>query len=86
MFFEKQAEYIEFLDALRKEQESGLVEKCRDAGATWLSCGYSVHSWIFIPNDAIGWGSRKEILVDKLGDPDSIFEKLRLIINRLPDI
>lgn len=86
VFFEKQAEYIEFLEALRKEQESGLVEKCRDAGATWLSCGYSVHSWLFIPNDAIGWGSRKEILVDKLGDPDSIFEKLRLIINRLPNI
>lgn len=86
VFFDRQASYIDFLMQLRVEQESGLVEKCRDAGATWLSCGYSVHSWLFIDNDAIGWGSRKETLVDKLGDADSIFEKLRLIINRLPDI
>lgn len=86
VFFEKQSYFIDFLDELRRDQESGLVEKCRDAGATWLSCGYSVASWLFIENDAIGWGSRKEILVDKLGDPDSIFEKMRLIINRLPNI
>lgn len=86
VFFWRQGEFIDFLETLRGDQESGLVEKCRDAGATWLACGYSVASWLFIPNDAIGWGSRKEILVDKLGDPDSIFEKIRLIISRLPDV
>lgn len=86
VFFERQATFINFLHELRADQASGLIEKARDMGATWGSCGYSVWSWIFIKDDAIGWGSRKEILVDKLGDPDSIFEKLRLIINRLPDI
>lgn len=86
VFFIRQAEYIDFLHSLRQEQESGLVEKCRDAGVTWLSVAYSVWSWLFVKNDAIGWGSRKEDLVDKIGDPDSIFEKIRLIIRRLPDI
>ncbi|QWY83178.1 terminase large subunit protein [Rhizobium phage RHph_X2_24] len=86
VFFAKQAEFIDYLHSLRNDQESGLIEKARDMGATWLACGYSVWSWLFIANDAIGWGSRKEDLVDTLGDPDSIFEKLRLIINRLPDI
>lgn len=86
IFFARQSEFIDFLEELRRDQESGLVEKCRDAGATWLACGYSVASWLFIDNDAIGWGSRKEILVDKLGDPDSIFEKMRLIIRRMPAI
>jgi len=86
VFFARQAQFIDFLHALRTDQESGLVEKCRDAGATWLACAYSVWSWLFIANDAIGWGSRKEDLVDKLGDPDSIFEKIRLIVRRLPDI
>jgi hypothetical protein len=86
VFFIRQAEYIDFLHSLRNEQESGLVEKCRDAGVTWLSSGYSVWSWLYIEDDAIGWGSRKEDLVDKIGDPDSIFEKMRLIIRRLPDI
>lgn len=86
VFFARQAEFIDFLDELRNDQQSGLVEKARDMGATWLACGYSVASWIFIKDDAIGWGSRKQELVDKLGDPDSIFEKLRLLINRLPNI
>lgn len=86
VFFEKQYEFIQFLHCLRKDQESGLTEKARDMGATWACCGYSVWSWLFVKDDAIGWGSRKQELVDKLGDPDSIFEKLRLIINRLPNI
>ncbi len=84
VFFMKQVEVIQLLEELTRDGESGLIEKCRDAGVTWLACGYSVHSWLFVDNDAIGWGSRKEGLVDKLGDPDSIFEKMRLILRRLP--
>lgn len=86
VFFHRQAEYITFLQECRHDGENGLVEKARDMGATWLSCAYSIHSWLFIQNDAIGWGSRKQDLVDKLGDPDSIFEKMRLILRRMPDI
>ena len=86
VFFEKQDWFIDYVDGLRADQEGGLVEKARDMGATWLACGYSVASWLFIPDDAIGWGSRKQELIDKIGDPDSIFEKIRLMINRLPDI
>lgn len=84
VFFSKQAEFATFLHELRSKGENGLVEKCRDAGATWECCAYSVWSWLFIDNDSIGWGSRKEDLVDRLGNPDSIFEKMRLIIKRLP--
>jgi hypothetical protein len=86
VFFAKQSEVIQFLEDCNSDQEGGLVEKCRDAGLTWLCVAYSVWRWLFIKDDAIGWGSRKEALVDKLGDPDSIFEKMRLIIRRLPGI
>lgn len=86
VFFKRQAEFIDFLDQCARDAESGLTEKCRDMGATWACCGYSVHSWLFVPNDSIGWGSRKQELVDKIGDPSSIFEKMRLIVRRLPDI
>lgn len=84
VFFMKQVDVVEFFQDLRTSSESGLIEKCRDAGATWLACAYSVWSFLFIKHDAIGWGSRKANLVDKLGDPDSIFEKMRLILRRLP--
>lgn len=86
VFFERQQEFIMFLHECRTTGENGLVEKCRDAGVTWLACAYSVWSWLFVKNDAIGWGSRKQDLVDKIGNPDSIFQKMRLILSRLPNV
>ena len=84
VFFKRQSEFIEFLEQLINDQESGLVEKCRDFGLTWLCVAYSITTWLFEDDAAIGWGSRKEDLVDKLGDPDSIFEKMRMLLKRLP--
>lgn len=86
VFFKRQEQFVQFLEELRRDAENGLVEKCRDIGATWIGCAYTVWAWIFIPDDASGWGSRKQELVDKIGDPDSIFEKIRLLIKRLPDV
>lgn len=82
--FPKQREMVAFLAACMEGEGSGLIEKCRDVGATWVCCAFSVWLWLFWPGVAVGWGSRKEQLVDKLGDPDSIFEKMRMIIGGLP--
>ena len=84
ILFERQAEMVEFLHQLIRSQENGLVEKARDMGATWICVAFSVWLWLFIDGAAIGWGSRKEELVDKIGDPKSIFEKVRALIGRLP--
>lgn len=84
VFFERQQDMIDFFQALQADGENGLIEKARDMGATWLACAYSVWCLKYVPEDATGWGSRKQDLVDKLGDADSIFEKMRLIIRRLP--
>lgn len=86
ILFNKQAEFIEFVEELRMQGESGLVEKCRDVGASWLGVVYSVWLTTFHAEVAVGWGSRKEALVDKKGDPDSLFEKMRMSIARLPDV
>lgn len=86
VLFERQADFVLFVEQLVKDQENGLVEKCRDIGATWLACAYSVACYLFDDDFAVGWGSRKQELVDKLGDPDSIFEKMRLLLRRLPDV
>lgn len=86
VFFKKQLELIEFFEDLERDQENGLIEKSRDMGATWVACAYSCWRWLFQPDDAIGWGSRKEGLVDKAGEPDSLFEKMRLLLKRMPSI
>ena len=84
LLFTRQRQFVQFITGCLKDRESGLVEKSRDIGATWLCCAISVWLWLFVPGAAVGWGSRKEQLVDRKGDPDSIFEKMRMIINNLP--
>jgi len=84
VLFERQDELVQFLVACLQAEEPGLIEKSRDMGATWVCSAFSVWLWLFWPGAAVGWGSRKEILVDKLGDPDSIFEKMRMLITGLP--
>ncbi len=84
VLFPRQAEMVEFIIQLIQGEQSGLIEKCRDMGATWVACAASVWAWRFWDGAAVGWGSRKEQLVDRLGDPDSIFEKLRIIVRYLP--
>jgi len=86
VLFERQEDLFMFLNGCVGDEQNGLIEKCRDMGATWCACAYSVCMWLFTDGAAVGWGSRKEQLVDKIGDPDSIFEKLRALIGRLPAI
>lgn len=84
ILFPKQAELVAFLVAGIRDEQSCLIEKCRDMGATWVCAAFSVWLWLFWPGASVGWGSRKEQLVDKIGDPDSIFEKMRMLIMGLP--
>lgn len=84
IMFPKQEEMIQFVWSMLESEENGLIEKCRDAGATWACAAVSIWLWRFLPGAAVGWGSRKAELVDRIGDPSSIFEKLRQIIRYLP--
>lgn len=80
----RQVEYMQWLMQQWRAGERGLVEKSRDCGVTWLSVGFAVALWCCHDGVAIGFGSRKEALVDKLGDPDSIFEKIRHFVSHIP--
>lgn len=85
ILYPKQRDFINWLHGnVFKERKNVLVDKCRDMGATWLCCAYSVWLITFHKEVAIGWGSRKEDLVDKIGDPKGIFHKIRGIIKNLP--
>ncbi len=84
VLFQRQREFVEFLVECIHTEENGLVEKARDMGATWICVAVSVWLWRFWEGAAIGWGSRKEDLVDKIGDPKSVFDKIRKTIDYLP--
>lgn len=84
VLFPRQVDMVNFLTWCLRRQQSGLIEKSRDMGATWVCSAYSVWLWLFVYGASIGWGSRKEMLVDRLGDLDSIFEKIRMVIRQLP--
>lgn len=84
VLFPKQVEYLHWRDERRVNKEHGLIEKSRDMGLTWLNVAYQTHCWLFEENYKGAFGSRKEMLVDRKGDPDSIFEKIRMILRNLP--
>lgn len=84
ILFPKQREFIDFLEYCRKTKHNGLVEKCRDGGMTWLCICYALWLWLFHSGVSCGFGSRKQDLVDKIGDPDSILEKGRIVLRWLP--
>lgn len=86
IMFKRQEELCEFVHGCMEAEGSGLVEKCRDMGATWVCIAISVHSWLFYDGSASGWGSATADKVDSIGDVSSIFEKARVMIRRLPDV
>lgn len=84
ILFAKQREFIEWLYCHYQKQTDGLAEKTRDSGFTYMCGAFSVWMILFVKGSKVGFGSRKESLVDKAGDPDSIFEKIRFMMRSLP--
>jgi phage terminase large subunit len=84
IMFPRQRELVEFFFELIEKEANGLIEKSRDMGATWIAGAVSVWYWRFREGASVGWGSRKADLVDRIGDMDSIFEKMRFLIRSLP--
>jgi hypothetical protein len=64
--------------------ESSLTEKSRDMGVTWMLLGIFLYRWLFF-DESFLLGSRKQEMVDKLGNIDTHFERLRYMITKLPD-
>lgn len=80
----RQEDLVLWLVGLFVARQHGLVKKGRDVGATWIAAGIAVWLWLFHEDTTVTFGSRKQDLVDKLGDPKTIFSKIRDIIAYLP--
>jgi hypothetical protein len=67
-----------------KDGRDVVVRKTRDMGASWLLCAIATWGWMFH-----GWQSllvsRVEDLVDRTGDPDSLFWKVDYLIASQPE-
>jgi hypothetical protein len=56
------------------------IEKSRDLGATWMFLTLFFYHWLFRPGASLGLMSRKEDLVDKRGNKDTLFWKLDFLL------
>jgi hypothetical protein len=79
-----QCEILEWFDWLRERGDDGWLPKSRGVGASYLATGYEVHQWLFEKGFAGTIISNTEEGVDKRSDPDSLFEKARIMIEHLP--
>lgn len=83
--FSFQRDTILWIDELVKVRRSdGVVDKSRDQGVSWIACAYCVHEWRFIPFFQALFGSYKEDLVDSQKKPETLLEKVRFQLRRLP--
>ncbi len=84
ILFQKQKDFVSWVIDRWHGREDAVVEKSRDMGASWLCCAIAVWMWTFKPGVVVGFGSRLEDYVDKIGDPKSLFWKIRETIRMLP--
>lgn len=82
--FPRQEDYLRWLYERYTTRTSGPCEKSRDSGASWMAGAFAVWLWDFVAGSTSGFGSRKEDYVDRLGDMDTLFEKIRSMIRNLP--
>ncbi len=84
LLWDKQEQYILWRRSCVANKKFGIVAKSRDSGMSWLNCADQLHRWLFEEDYKGAFGSRKEGLIDKLGDPDTLFQKMRFILKTLP--
>lgn len=84
VLWQRQRELVRWFFWLLARLLSGLGKKSRDVGFSVICCAIGVWFWLFRQGSSVGFGSRKEALVDTIGNMDALFPKMRFILARLP--
>lgn len=84
VLFPRQRELATWFAWIVAERHEGVLEKGRKVGASWMMGMYALHKWLFVPGYRTTFGSYKQEKVDRIGDYDSLFEKIRVAIDMLP--
>jgi phage terminase large subunit len=84
VLFPKQIELIDWMVERWRDGEPGTVVKSRDVGASWVAMALLGTLALFHQNFAAGVASATEVKLDRSGDPDTLFYKLREFVRHLP--
>lgn len=84
LLFPVQEEWVNWVVERWKKREPGLTDKSRDMGVSWLSTALASTLCLFNNGMVIGFGSRKEEYVDRLGEPRSLLYKVREFVRNVP--
>lgn len=79
-----QRRWVRWLVERISKGEDWLTDKSRDMGVTWMVLGVLLWFWLTSKSFNILIGSMTAEDVDRLGDKDTHFERLRFMIRRLP--
>lgn len=80
----KQLELWRWIEDILLMRQDGCVKKSRGIGFTWIVGAKAWHKWRWSKGFKTTFASRKSTEVDQIGNPDSIFEKMRLLYRGLP--
>lgn len=82
--FAFQVRLLRWIDWVNSHEDlgrgDGVAEKSREMGVSWTYCGYMAHKFSYEQVFVGGFVSRNEEAVEKKGDTDSLFYKLRAIL------
>lgn len=84
ILFDRQREFLDWAIEKWRGQENGIAEKTRDMGVSWLCIAGACALCLFHDGMVVGFGSRKEEYVDRIGSPKSLFWKARMFLENLP--
>lgn len=84
ILFPKQREWVRKVMECWRNGKPLITEKSRDCGLSWLSVALGCTLCLFWEGLNIGYGSRKEEYVDKIGVPKALFERGRQFLRYLP--
>ena len=84
LLFPRQEEAIAWILERWKNREPGLADKSREMGMSWLTIAFACTMALFHDGFSMGFGSRKQEYVDKLGDLKAILPKGRMFLSLLP--
>lgn len=84
ILFPRQVEWCDWVVESWRLRRPGVTPKSRESGVSWVAIALSCTLCLFYEGMAIGFGSRKEEYVDKIGAPKSLFWKARKFIELLP--